>query len=290
MKNSKIEWTDHTVNFWWGCAFAHYLTGKTREECEHCYALMLSRLFSKGKATWGPQGARWLRENKAMAEINKLDASAARRGVRERVFINSMSDTFEDRRDLDGARTLLWLAAHAVTNLDLLLLTKRPQNVTRMVPAHWMAGHWPAHVWIGCTAGTQQAADESIPHLLRIPAKVRFLSCEPLLGPVNFLSDNLLSSWPEGGIKSALHWIIAGGESGPKARPMHPAWTRSLRDQCKAAGVAFHFKQWGEWAPAHDATASREYKFSDGERVFHFGKSAAGRLLDGREHNEFPTP
>ena len=317
MKNTKIEWCDHTVNFWWGCTFAHYLTGQTREECEHCYALMLAKLFSKGKATWGPQGNRWLRENKAMAEINKLDASAARRGVRERVFVNSMSDTFEDRRDLDGARTLLWLAAHAVTNLDLLLLTKRPQNVARMVPAHWMAGHWPAHVWLGCTAGTQQAANECLPRLLNIPARVRFLSCEPMLGPVD-IEENLDDLCDGGYVlgSAPIHWVICGGESGPKARPMHPDWARSLRDQCAAAGVPFHFKQWGEWAPAVEAygTTGHVMQEGTGDRYrwigwdgktqnpsFHgltspimaiakVGKSAAGRLLDGKEHNEFPTP
>ena len=318
MKNTKIEWCDHTVNFWWGCSFAHYLHGKTREECEHCYALMLAKLFSKGKATWGPQGNRWLRENKAMAEINKLDAIAARRGVRERVFINSMSDTFEDRSDLDGARTLLWLAAHAVTNLDLILLTKRPQNVARMVPAHWMTGHWPPHVWIGCTAGTQQAADESIPHLLDIPARVRFLSCEPLLESLDLRYPKSL--WPEGppyccngdqcacyGVPTepplihGINWVICGGESGPKARPMHPDWARSLRDQCAAAGVPFHFKQWGQWNEARIMSEEEirsgkprpGYVFvrHDGEIVIaeSVGKAAAGRLLDGKEHNGFPN-
>lgn len=162
----------------------------------------------------------------------------------------------------------------------------------------------PANVWIGTTVEDQERADQRIPELLKIPAKVRFLSCEPLLGPVD------LSLWlpdqdadqdttafhsfhhPE----DSLHWIIAGGESGPRARPSNPDWFRSLRDQCQAAGVPFFFKQWGEWLPmsqdsdpmAKASHASREL-LHGGIETRLIGKKAAGRVLDGRTWDQFPT-
>ncbi|WP_052362067.1 DUF5131 family protein [Geminisphaera colitermitum] len=258
-QDSKIEWCHHTVNFWWGCAFAQLPDGCISEECRHCYALLLSKLFSRGKATWGATGKRWIRHEAARRELYKLDKSAFQRGVRERVFINSMSDTFEDRDDLNEARRFLWDACQFVTNLDILLLTKRPECVVSMVPCSWLSD-WPAHVWVGTTTGTQQAADERVPYLLCIPARVRFLSCEPLLGPVNLRSvpdlfgSDLDALTGDSGIEGRghtgpsaerIHWVITGGESGPHARPMHPDWARSLRDQCSSAGVAFFMKQMG---------------------------------------------
>jgi protein gp37 len=286
VKNSHIEWCHHTVNFWWGCTFARYLDGSVREECEHCYALLLSKLFSRGKATWGQNGSRWIRHEKAVDELLKYDRDAGKRGVRERVFINSMSDTFEDREDLAAARSALWNVVPHLLHLDLLLLTKRPQNVNRMVPQAWQ-NNWPAHVWVGTTCGTQKAADENIPHLLGVPARVRFLSCEPLLSDVRM--------WLAKDIRE-IDWVICGGESGAGARPMHPDWARSLRDQCASASVAFFFKQWGEWAPRPSALAwmgdkTRCHVFppmETGEQVYRVGKAAAGRLLDGVEHSEFP--
>lgn len=281
-KNSKIEWCHHTVNFWWGCTFARLRSGRVRQECVHCYAKTMATLFSRGKATWGAEGRRWLRTEAAGKELHQLAQSAFERDVRERVFVNSMSDAFEDRPDLVAPRTAMFErfmeAAHA---LDILLLTKRPENVCRMVPASWLKS-WPSWIWIGTTAGTQAAADEAVPELLKIPARVRFLSCEPLLesirldrvaadecGEIDALRG---ASFCDGRNEPAeiesIHWVIAGGESGPGARPMHPDWTRSLRDQCQAAGVPFFFKQWG------GNTAKK--------------KKAAGRVLDGREWDEVP--
>jgi protein gp37 len=276
MKNSKIEWCHHTVNFWWGCEFARLEDGTLRQECVHCYAKRLAAFFSQGRATWGATGRRWIRANAAVTELRRLDASARRRGVRERVFINSMSDTFEERADLEQVRLLLCLAIERVTNLDVLLLTKRPGNVLRLVPMAWIE-RWPAHVWIGTTAGTQKAADEAVPELLKIPARVRFLSCEPLLGPVD------LTMFTHGvGIRPdkttyripGLDWVICGGESGAGARPMQAEWARALRDQCAAASVPFFFKQWGEWLGTNPPV-----------RV---GKTTAGRALEGHEHSEVP--
>jgi protein gp37 len=173
---------------------------------------------------------------------------------------------------------------------------------------------WPLkNLWLGCTAENQAAADERIPLLLQTPAAVRFVSIEPMLGPVNLIwigHDNedwdgvvdalkgktWIEQWDDNeGIKrhredcqqiNKLDWVICGGETGPGARPMHPEWVRSLRDQCQAAGVPFHFKQWGEWSPEpSDDCICHPWH----DRYFwKVGRKAAGRLLDGREWNEFP--
>jgi protein gp37 len=176
-------------------------------------------------------------------------------------------------------------------------------------------GWWPLpNVWLGVSVENQAAADERIPHLLATPAAVRFLSCEPLLGPVDLrCSCHIAQGYSEGAHEAAehldlLHWVIAGGESGPKARPMHPDWVRSLRDQCAAAGVPILFKQWGEYLPwsQHgpktgvltcdqvycEMDFSRDnqvHEWPDGDDgAYRLGKSAAGRLLDGVEHNAVP--
>ena len=146
-----------------------------------------------------------------------------------------------------------------------------PENMVNMAPESWRDG-WPRNVWAMCSVEDQKRADERIPHLLRVPAVVRGLSCEPLLGPIQ-LSRDTEGIWPR------IDWVIAGGESGGHARPMHPSWVRGIRDQCVASGVAFHFKQWGEWRLEHDL-----HEFA--KRV---GKKAAGRELDGRTWDEFPV-
>jgi protein gp37 len=183
---------------------------------------------------------------------------------------------------------------------------------------------WPlSNVWIGTSCEDQQRADERIPHLLRCPAAVRFLSCEPLLGPID-LSKFHIGWWRCFNCEQAhdpgpdeplgteidcsncgnpgpleidglhLHWVICGGESGHGARPMHPDWARSLRDQCVVAGVSFFFKQWGEWAPVSTATGLHELPFGEYDVKTRFGftkagKKQAGRMLDGLEWNEFPS-
>ena len=266
MQNTKIEWAHDTLNWWWGCA-------KVSPACEHCYAEMMCKLFGQGRAVWGATGKRWIREN-AVRDAHKI-LRLAETGERRRVFVNSMSDTFEEHPGLTEARidALGFMAAYSAVNW--LLLTKRPENVRRMVPTAWL-DDWPAHVWIGTTVEDQKRADERIPVLLSIPAKVRFLSCEPLLGPVtiNSIGGDVLESE----LNEGVDWIICGGESGAGARPMHLDWARSLRDQCQAGGVPFFFKQWGEWIPEDD----------DGPMV-RVGKKAAGRQLDLVEWNEVPS-
>ena len=184
-ENSKIEWCHHTVNFWWGCE-------KCSPGCANCYAEEIARRFGKGKATWGSGGKRMIRRGTPVAELLRLDKSARKRGVRERVFINSMSDTFEDRPELFAPRNVLFVTLEKLTNLDVLLLTKRPENVVpmlRKIQEHWDADKLPIfpHLWFGVTVENQEMADQRIPALLQIPARVRFLSCEPLLGPVDLM-------------------------------------------------------------------------------------------------------
>ena len=167
-----------------------------------------------------------------------------------------MGDVLEARKELHEPRKRLCdVIAETADALDWLLLTKRPQNADMISRDVW------ARVWAGTSAGLQVTANKNIPQLLRVPAAKLFLSAEPLLGSVD-ISIYL----------PHLDWVIVGGESGPRARPMQPDWARSLRDQCRAKGVPFFFKQWGQ----HDQTGRPA------------GKKVAGRLLDGRTWDEVP--
>lgn len=254
-----IEWTDHTFNPWWGCV-------RVSPACEHCYAETFAARFG---VAWGVKADRKPASEKVWAGPVRWNKAAEAAGVRARVFCASMADVFEDRRDLDGARERLFGLIEATPWLDWQLLTKRPDAVLRLVPARWRDG-FPAHVWVGTTAEDQRRADERIPHLMAIPAKVRFLSCEPLLGSVDFRK---VPGFNRIGLDLSRWWVIAGGESGPGARPMAPAWARMLRDLCSNAGVPFFFKQWGEHG-------------EDGAKV---GKKTAGSTLDGASHKAFPA-
>ncbi|KVT91911.1 hypothetical protein WK59_04020 [Burkholderia ubonensis] len=300
-ENSKIEWTDHTFNPWIGCT-------KVSPACDHCYAERSTPSRALG-VEWGAHAARrrtapenWNLPRRWNA---RHEIFAAQHGRRQRVFCASLADVF------DNAVPALWrrdLAAliEATPELDWLLLTKRIGNAAAMLVDMFPSGT-PDHVWLGATIANQAEADRDVPKLLAVPARVRFLSMEPLLGPVD------LTSIPCGGHRVSvlqahgLHWVIVGGESGSDARPMHPDWARSLRDQCAAAGVPFLFKQWGEWIaegiemPTPLKRAPDPYRRrwvaddADDDRytpraaaVHPVGKKAAGRLLDGRTHDEFP--
>ncbi len=258
--NSRIEWTDHTFNPWWGCT-------KVSEACKFCYAESWARRV--GQQVWGPTtGRRFFGETHWAAPL-KWNSEAARTGQRARVFCASMGDVFEDRPDLNEWRSKLWPLITSTPNLDWLLLTKRPENVNRMIgPDH----EWAPNVWLGTTIENQEAADHRLPHLGTIRTAVRFISAEPLLGPISI----------EKSLGSIVNWVIAGGESGPKARPSCPSWFRSLVDQCVTAGVPFHFKQWGDWAPGGITPSNqRTFRTSDGTLMRRLGKRAAGRILDG---------
>lgn len=327
-KDSKIEWTDHTFNPWIGCT-------KVSPGCEHCYAEAFARRY--GKAEWGPTAQRvrtsagnWRKPllwNKAqwqectdcgwrgpVSETHDFCPTCDGEDlhpIRQRVFCASLADVFEDSSQLEEWRIELFAMMESTPNLDWLLLTKRPRNINDMVPGAWRTvGRWPANVWVGVSVENQAQAMARIPALRWIPAPVKFLSCEPLLGPLNLRNFAYKAAGPDWtGYKRLVDWIIVGGESGPHARPMHPDWARSLLDQCQATGIAFHYKQHGAWV--HESQVSRQlqgdlamsevfgtspadYEWLDGSHSIRLPKSFAGtgygRQLDGRTWNEYPEP
>lgn len=251
--NSKIEWTTHTFNPWEGCT-------KVSPGCSNCYAEARNKRFSAGK-NWGKGAPRQRRSEAYWQQPLKwnFDARPSLVAHRPRVFCASLADWLDDEVPIEWLADLLKLI-HDTPNLDWLALSKRPENWrtrlnewassrgaqwtrTESEIAKWMEGEAPRNVWIGTTVEDQQRADERIPALLTIPARVRFLSCEPLLEPVSL--PTFYSSDGTSGFVPGISWVICGGESGHGARPMHPDWARSLRDQCQAAGAAFFMKQMG---------------------------------------------
>ena len=298
--NSKIEWTHHTFNPWVGCT-------KISPACAHCYAEAWAK--RSGLVQWGDQAERRHTSLANWGQPRKWNENARREGVRRRVFCASLADVFEDRAELIPWRTELFNLIDQTRALDWLLLTKRPENIQRLWPESFQDHTRCPNIWLGATVENQEMADRRIPALLKAPAKVRFLSCEPLLGRVNlaFLAN-----------ASQLHWVIAGGESGQSARPMHPDWARLLRDQCQSAGAQFHFKQWGEWIGGKfdrrkskmicQATelgtefgeifwtnpgAPKVHLWDEADHYWtnasaRIGKKLAGRVLDGQTWDQFP--
>lgn len=264
--DTKIEWAHHTFNPWIGCT-------RVSTACDNCYA---EADFGKRRKVvqWGAGQPRKRTAPSTWAQPLRWNAEAERLGVRYRVFCASLADVFDNEVPSEWRSDLIDLIVET-PHLDWLLLTKRIGNAHQMLTdATNHASGWTAfpNVWIGATICNQQEADRDIPKLLAVPAAKRFLSMEPLLGPVElepWLSANDLHKIVGGPM---IDWVIVGGESGPNARPMHPDWARSLRDQCQSAGVPFLFKQWGEWW--------------NGARL---GKATAGRSIDGREWNEVPS-
>ncbi|KRE02286.1 hypothetical protein ASE63_07970 [Bosea sp. Root381] len=338
-----IEWTDATVNFWWGCT-------KVGPGCDHCYAETLSGRF--GENLWGVGAAR--RKIKgAAALLNRLDndyawwAADAQIGgyhpnSRRRVFIQSMSDLFDNEVPLEWFAEA-WGKIVQCDRIDIQIVTKRISVVEKRLAAIGVTT-WPKHAGLLVTVCNQDEADRDIPRLLALKVKLSIpwvgVSAEPLLAPIDFepwlewqdlgaeidgrswgcqSCDDGCRSCPERkahyhvteGPKDSegcpewvradritLDWIIAGGESGPKARPMHPEWARSIRDQCAAAGTAFFFKQWGEWCPiSHmdEAQSDRCYYPAPAtrpgatrrERKQNCVLHADGRRFDGRDRFSF---
>ena len=270
--NSKIEWTDHTFNPWWGCT-------KVSSACANCYAETWAK--RTGYKIWGERSPRRFLSESYWRQPYRWNQMARESGRAGRVFCASMADVFEWRADLNPWRKRLWNLIMETPNLDWLLLTKRPHLAMRLTP--W-SGPWPTNVWIGATVETQAWAEKRIPFLTEIPARVRFLSCEPLRGPIN------LEPWLQAEL---INWVIAGGESGPKARPSEPIWFRDLRDQCRRNQIPFHFKQWGDWAPidAVSSKASPSSVLNDRRwsvQLGRFGKRISGRSLDGRTWDGIP--
>ena len=342
MRNTKIEWADHSANIWEGCT-------KVGPMCDNCYAETTNHRW--GKDNWGNDKPR-LHVKSFNSNLNKYQKEAAAAGEIHTVFVGSMMDIFEKPMPLtgklapkegdplfvlkDGAEVPLMtdqlrtdffekISAGTYPNLLFLLLTKRPSNINKYIPEAWRINGAPNNVMFGCSPDSQH----DIGQLLQVKGRL-FLSCEPLLGPLMLTTccpihatsetppmqgymvgsddgkSTLYRTPGEALSNSKIEWVIAGGESGHHARPSHPDWFRSLRDQCAAAGVKFHFKQWGEWIAMSQATHPVEledgetYKIElkfpdngilkkDGETFIRSGKKANGRRLDGKEHNALAT-
>ena len=284
-EDTKIQWCDHTFNPWRGCT-------KISAGCQNCYAETMSKRNTKTLGIWGPHGTRVVASESMWREPMKWDREAEKAGVRKRVFCASMADVFEDwtgpmsnstgqhlwwDTDRDGksiwgtesgfdpqpvtiqdVRRRLFALIDSTPHLDWLLLTKRPGNILRMMPPidlgdpddeDWRSGMDPearwrrGNLWIGASV-ENETTKSRIDDLRKVTATVRFLSMEPLLEDLGTI--NL----------TGIQWVIVGGESGPGARPFHIDWARDLRDQCKAAGVAFFMKQLGSdpvmWQRSHE--------------------------------------
>lgn len=253
-ENTGIQWADHTFNPWIGCT-------KVSPACDHCYAENWNKRYEGGK-NWGPGAPRRRTALRNWNLVRKWNRLAVESGRRARIFCASLADIFDNEAPNEW-RADVWQLIKECPGADFLLLTKRPQNICKMLPEDWGPGGYN-NVWLGTTVENQKEAARRIPWLTSIPAAVHFLSCEPLLGPLEI--QNYLRKL--GPTDFAVKWVIAGGESGADCRPTDPEWFRSLRDQCLEAGVPFLFKQWGGNSPK----AVKE----------------AGRVLDGKIWDEFP--
>jgi len=237
---TKIEWTTHTFNPWWGCT-------KVTDGCKFCYAEALAKRY--GNDVWGVGKARRIFGEKHWAEPLRWNAQAAREGERHRVFCASMADVFDPEAP-ESELQKLWELIRQTPYLDWQILTKRPEHIAANLPPDWGLGY--SNVWLG-TSVEDERVIKRISDLAAVPARVRFLSCEPLIGPLDDLP------------LKGIDWVIVGGESGPKARPMQRAWVESILRQCREADVPFFFKQWG------------------GTR-----KKLTGRLLRNKTYDEMP--
>jgi protein gp37 len=335
---TKIEWTDATVNAVNGCSVIS-------PGCKHCYAMKQAHRFPvrQGLTRKTAGGMVWTGEVR-LNESALLQPLAWKRP--RKIFWNAHGDLFHENVP-DEWVDMVFAVCALTPHHQHQILTKRADRMRRYMESidngdgerlegfrsalvegmaqkiwhdrtgdssvdEWLAVQLPLpNVWLGVSVEDQQRADERIPDLLGTPAAVRFLSCEPLLGPVDLgewlicpnARDGLSMDMSTGqyeccsscdwtGLIGDISWVIAGGESGPGARPMHPDWARGLRNQCTAAGVSFFFKQWGEWGPIKTTGHGDPRYPADppvGERMERLGKKAAGRLLDGVQHDGMPA-
>ena len=267
MDKTGIEWTDATWNPIRGCS-------KVSAGCKFCYAETMAARFS------GPgMPYEGVISNKQWNGIitfheDKLDQPLRWKRPRK-IFVNSMSDLFHENVKGEWLDKIFGVMEQRAPQHIYQILTKRPKRMRDFMISHYPEPHnkqWPPpNIWLGVSVENQEAADERIPILLQTPAVIRWISAEPLLGPINLKGTLANHEW-DNGIPGGLNWVVVGGESGPGSRPMHPDWARGLRDQCAEADVPFLFKQWGDWF--------------DGERV---GKKLAGRHLDGKLHDGYPN-
>ena len=268
MQNSKIEWTDHTFNLWIGCQ--HVSPG-----CDHCYAETQNAFRKWNGGTWGPYAPR-----KRTSEENwknpvkwNAEARAFRReyGHRPRVFCASLADVFDNQAEASWRRDLFALIRKC-RRLDWLLLTKRPQNILKMLPGDWGDGY--RNVWLGVTAENQTYFDKRWKHLQNIPAFIKFISYEPALGPLRLPKHGPLPDW-----------LISGGESGGGARPLNPQWVRDIIADCQNRDVAPFHKQWGTYS-SNPLVVEQGMSIAEAKSADPFGKG--GGLVDGKTVREFP--
>jgi protein gp37 len=292
-QNSKIEWTDKTWNPVTGCT-------KVSQGCKNCYAERWSNRFGSDFTNVQEQPGRLLQP----LEWKKPSM----------VFVNSMSDLFHEKVSFE----FLDAVFSTMSNCEHIfqILTKRPERMVDFFQwkrdRHGIIWGPPDNVWIGVSVEDQKTADERIPYLINLPVKVKFLSCEPLLGPIDFTPPQFRTDgpvkWNQNEWLQDLDWIIVGGESGPGARPMHPDWARQIRDACwtrtdasRPWPLPFFFKQWGEWVDDKNSPGEvREFIIRywketpangitvDGLKMYKVGKHRSGALLDGKEWKQFP--
>ena len=327
---SHIEWTDATWSPVTGCT-------RVSEGCRNCYAERMSatRLVHnsryKGVAKMTANGPHWTGKIRLHHDLLRQPLGWGPR----RVFVNSMSDTFHKEVPFDFIKTI-YTSMLLYNWHQYQVLTKRPERMREFhdwliswaqVRPDYFERHFK-HVVFMTSAEDQKTLDERLPHLLATRAAIRGLSLEPLLGPIDLTKDyggphpSEPNTWCHAGLMGGvakIDWVIVGGESGPGARPMNPRWVRDIRDQCKASGVAFFFKQWGEWAPGHFIDKIYWYHDAEGKEInfngygsdpdpyrihlwplekgrdfpaeklsLRVGKKAAGRLLDGQIYSEYP--
>lgn len=324
---SKIGWTNHTFNPWWGCV-------RVSPGCKFCYADTFAK--SVGHKVWGEGAPRRFFTLKHWGEPLKWNAAAKKKGRPALVFCASMADVFEvidaariaeveadGRADdaklmrdtatlLDAERARLWTIVEHTDWLIWLFLSKRPENGPALVPPRWMAGAWPRNAWVGATIENGEQAALRLPALFKMPAPVRFASCEPLLGPVDLCAVNDgswhdregadrynaltgTSWWSNGdtGVGGGPHldWVIVGGESGKgRARKFRPEWARSIVKDCRDAGVPVFVKQMGD---ACDVTGERFDDWPGGVKSARFVDAAWWRAdftaNAGTDPSEWPA-
>lgn len=293
MNKTQIEWTDYTWNPVTGCH-------KVSQGCKNCYAETLTVRFGK---QWGMKS---FRDVQIHPERVNEPVEMGEKIKEKKVFACDMSDLFHESVPFEFIVSVFQTMALCPDTI-FQVLTKRVGIALEFFNWVQRNGKFPANdwffpedkisprinnVWFGVSCEDQSTADERIPLLLQIPAAVRFLSCEPLLGKIDI--SKYLKHPTYYSLRDGIHWVIAGGESGHGARPMHPDWVRSLRDQCESVNVPFFFKQWGHYVPHSeviDGQISGETKYittRDGYAFFKLGKTKSGNLLDGKRYLEFP--
>lgn len=254
-ENSKIEWTDHTCNLWWGCT-------KVTPGCDHCYAETLAHRWNHD--VWGNNSLRRVIKS-AFDDFKRYQKAAAASGRVHRVFVGSMMDIFEKPMDTIGmAMDTGWLrdkyfneVIPATPNLLHLMLTKRPSNINKYIPESWKTNP-PTNVMFGTSPCDQATADKLIPQLLEVNG-FKFLSVEPMLAPITFVQSWIDKDRYFSLVGGTIDWVICGGESGHGKRPFNADWARSIRDECKAVGVAFFMKQMDKVQPIPEDLMIREF-------------------------------